>query len=418
MDSRRGSALLIFIVLLGAFLRLYGIAAQHPTADDVNTALSAVHYMEDGRLGPTMWNHPNLRNILVYVSLKLFGNGAWGVKAVSLVLGSLSILFLGLAAKRLFGSTSVACLAAFLLAIDPVHIDFSRQAVHEVYMACFSLAGIYCALMFRDEGRSSALVISGISFGLGLASKWYVAFPLLCTTLYLIFDTAQRDVTASPEKYTRAVLTVSSLVLLPFTVYLLTFIPWFGGGFSFAEWFRLQYVMLGETATHAGYTYYGMELDHKPYLWFLKPVGIADVSAAEGKVQVFVGISNPVVWLMTLPAICYVTYTGIRKRIHDHIFVSVLFWSSYIPLIFTRRPVWVHTAFAVLPFAFMASAYALLTVGKERRGKRWLLLIFLCIAVLVAFPLYLLATGQGFETAWLRPIVELYRPSHERGLTH
>jgi len=419
MARDRELAVLVFIILLGAVLRLYGIPSQEPTADDVATAYSAVHYMEDGMLGPTMWNHPPLRNILVYGSLRLLGSGPWGVKAVSLALGSLTVLFLALVARRLFPeSGGVSLLAAFFLAIDPVHIDFSRQAVHEVYMACFFLAGIYSALRFRDENKPLFLVMSGVAFGLGLASKWYVALPLIGTIVYLFVSILKDETRVRREKAAGALFVLSALVLVPFAVYMLTFIPWFGRGHTLPEWFRLQYMMYNETITHTGYTYYGMELDHRPLLWFLKPVGTADVSAAGGKVQILIGISNPAVWLLTLPSICYIMYQGMKKRLPTLLFVGALFWITYIPMALTKRPLWVHTAFAVLPFAFLASAYAMLNVGKGWKGKKAFLVLFLAVVIAVFIPLYLLAIGKGFETAWLRPIVELYRPSHERGLLH
>ena len=74
---------LAFITLLALFLNGFQLASQPVSHDDFDVALSAINYMESGQLGPTMWNHPCLRNILVYYALRAFGSGVLGVKTES-----------------------------------------------------------------------------------------------------------------------------------------------------------------------------------------------------------------------------------------------------------------------------------------------------------------------------------------------
>ena len=65
--------IVLLISLTGLCLRIFNLHLQPLTIDDVSVVVSAVNYMETGHLGPTMWNHPNLRNIFVYFFIWLFG---------------------------------------------------------------------------------------------------------------------------------------------------------------------------------------------------------------------------------------------------------------------------------------------------------------------------------------------------------
>lgn len=402
---------LFLITLLSIVLRSYGLSAQPLTSDDFAVGLSATNYIERGHLGPTMWNHPNVRNILVYLSMYFLGTGVWGLKIVSLTFGSLSVLSLALLTKRIFDNMEIALLAAFFLAIDPLHIDYSRQAVQEVYMAFFYLTGIYLALKYIDSLKPYMLILSGISFGLGIASKWYVVFSLFMTIIFLLYKTLKDPQSGIKEKGSLIVFISSALILLPLTVYLLTFIPWFQRGYSISEWLFLQKAMYIESKTHIGYSPYTLELGHKAYLWFIKPVAYADLAIAAGNPTFLVGISNPFVWLLTIPSIIYLLYKGINKKKVIYYFLFSLFWLSYIPFLLTSRPIWAHTAFSVIPFAFMAIAYTVCDSVEGRKNPKAILLSYLIVVIVASIPLYFLAIGRGYENELLRPIIEMFKPS-------
>lgn len=407
-----GMILLVF--LAGLVLRLFGIWAQPPTSDDLNVAISAKNYLETGHLGPTMWNHPNLRNLLVYASMQLFGGGVVGLKLWSLAFGGVSVLLTGLVARELTGDDRVGVLAALLLAIDSLHIDFSRQAVHEVHMAFFSLAGIYCSLLFRRRENVRYLVIAGLSFGLGIASKWYVLFPLATTGLFLLLDKAKLKDCLSGERAGRALLLAATLLLLPLTVYLLTFFPWFLRGYGVAEWLTLQKAMYVETKHHLGYNPYGYEVDYKPFLWFLKPVAFGDFAMGKAGPVVLLGITNPLSWLLTLPAMIWVLRSWMARRASLLAYLFALFACAYLPLAVSQRPIWAHTAFSVIPFAFIAVAGFLVSFLDKDDNNRRIFYAYLALLLLVSIPLYFLAIGKGHDVSLLQPILELYRPSHER----
>ena len=72
ISNRAAYVALALITLYALLLNGFQLASQPVSQDDFDVALSAINYMESGQLGPTMWNHPYLRNILVYYACLLY----------------------------------------------------------------------------------------------------------------------------------------------------------------------------------------------------------------------------------------------------------------------------------------------------------------------------------------------------------
>jgi dolichyl-phosphate-mannose-protein mannosyltransferase len=416
LTSRKAALALACITLLALALNCFQLIRQPVSEDDLSVAISAINYMENGQLGPTMWNHPCLRNILVYWALQIFGSGVLGVKGVSLLLGTLCTPLLGLVAGRLALSRRVGLIAALLWACDALVIDFSRQGINDIYLAFFPLAALYLMFRYRDGGSPWWLAGSGVCFGLGLASKWSALFPLVATLLFLLVLLLREKGAPAEARLARACLTAALLVLLPATVYLLTFFPWFGRGYTMSEWPALQKSMFLETSQHVGYHPKQWEdKDNRAYRWFIVPSVFVDpfmnMDRADGKeelpsmeqsVTVVLGVANPLVWLLTLPALCFVIRRGIRQREEGAQYLAALFLFSYLPLVCSPRPIWLNTALSVLPWAIIAVSWLVWTGAQRFQKPSRALALYLTLVVLVAAPLYLLAIGKGMRVPFMR----------------
>ena len=405
---------LAIILLLGLVLRMWGLSGAFLTGDEISSVISAKNYLHGGSVGPTMWNHPNLRNLLLGMTLSGELNAFWSIKGASLLLGLLTLLFLALLTREVSGSAIAGLIAGLLLAIDPLHIDFSRQAIHEIYMACFSLAGVWFCLLFARQQRLLPLLAGGVCFGLGISSKWEPVFPLVIMGCYLLFGVIRAREMTFREKGARSLLLAGALVAVPLMVYLLTYLPWFLHGKDLADWLVLQQEMFRETVRHAGYNAYNYTISYSAAEWFIKPVEFVDVIFGSDGVKILIGIANPAVWCLILPAAAYYVYRGLRERQRESLLVGALFGACYIPFLATSRPIWAHNAFTVLCFGLVMLAATLTKLsarsGEWRRGVAGYLLLVMVIAA----PLYLLAIGKGEDYQFLRPIFESYRPAHER----
>lgn len=412
--TRQFIAILASLTIIGAFLRVYWLTDTQPTGDEYYTIAEAFDYMVRGHYGLEMWHHPKLRDIFVYWAIKFFGTNTVGFRLPSIVFGILTIPLTGLVARRLTRSDAAALLASLFMTFDAIHIELSRQAIQEVYMPFFLLIGIYLALRYRDSDNSLLLVLSGVIFGLGLASKWNVAIPLTLTLLLLVCHGLKQGGQSAFEKSTELLILFATMVVLPLTVYILTYYPWLlNRGYDLGEWLVTQKIMFAENLVHQGANPEMLQMqDHTPSLWFVRPVGFADFLMNGNEPVVVLGVSNPFVWLLTLPAVGYLMF-HVRKLDWQHLFLLALFWCSYLPFVLTRRLTGANTALSVTPFAFMAVASVIMTLLKEKKFRNYYISVYIGLVVLIGLPLYLMAIGKGYGTI-LQPILELYRPLHER----
>ncbi|GFO70106.1 hypothetical protein GMLC_36850 [Geomonas limicola] len=416
LATRRFALGLILITGLSVVLNLALIGSQPVSVDDMSVALSAINYLENGQLGPTMWNHPCLRNILVYGTLRLFGSGVAGVKGVSLVLGILCTPLVGLVARRIFGNGRIALLAAFLWTLDALVIEFTRQGINDIYLAFFPLAAILLCYRFRDSGNHLWLLGSGVLFGLGLASKLSSLLPLAATLALLAWLQA-RESRGDLRRLLAGWFQLAVLLLLvPVLVYLLTFLPWFSRGYSLAEWGDLQRSMLLETSQHVGYRPKPWhDTDNRAWKWFVTPsvfvdpfvnIDILDPAVEHPSIEegttVVLGYANPLVWLLVLPALFITLRRGVRERDEGRLYLAGLFLVAYLPLAATWRPIWMNTALSVLPYAVMLVAGLVWSVTERLPRPRLALGAYLAAVALVAAPLYLLAIGKGMRIPVLK----------------
>ena len=413
-SRRRFYSVLALLTVLAACLRIYLLSTTQPTGDEFYTIEEAFDYMQRGFYGLEMWHHPKLRDVMVYYSIKLLGLTPLGIRGASLAFGILTVPLTALVARRLVKSEVAALLAALMMALDAIHIELSRQAIQEVYMPFFILLGIYLALRYLENKRALELVLSGIIFGLGLASKWNVAVPLALTLMLLLYQSVRQDGVTARARWGEIFFCITSLTVVPLTVFILTYAPWMlHRGYNLWEWFGTQQIMFAENLVHQGLNPDMLQMqDHTPSLWFIRPVGFADFLMNHGHPVIVLGVSNPLVWLLTLPALAYLTYHA-KKLDSRQVFLLAVFWFSYLPFAISKRLTGANTALTVTPFAFMAIAAVIVALLKGKRYRTRALYCYVGLVLAVSVPLYFLAIGMGYDTV-LRPIMELYRPMHER----
>jgi dolichyl-phosphate-mannose--protein O-mannosyl transferase len=407
----------LMIVLLGLFLRVYGISSQPPLSDEAGVAFSAVHYMEGGQFGPTMWYHPNLRNILIYWMGNAFGYGPYSMRGISLLAGVLSIIAVFAILYILTEEKTASLLAAFFLSVEQVHITFSRQAIQETWTVFFFLLGTLLFVLYAKKDGLWMLVLSGVAFGLGMASKFHALMPLAVCLFYgMRLSWKER----SPSK---GIFVLACLVALPLAVYLATYVPWFERGYGIQDWVFMQKALLVKTFTHKGNPM-DQVIDTKAWQWFLRPMGYANFVHFGGRPFVTVSFSNPFVWLFVLPSAAFLSWKsrpGFKRLSGDLkadgggiVFLLFLFIASYAPLAFSPRPIWLLSSLAVMPFAFMLVSLAVSEWSESLKWGKKAILGYIIIVFISSLALYPMALGKGKHYGYLNLIVERFRPAHEK----
>lgn len=240
--NRRAIILLIGILIVAAFMRLYNITSIPPglypdEAMNGNNALEAIATGQYKVFYPENNGREGLFINIQSFSLRVFGNQPWALRVVSALFGILTVLGIYLLTKELFNfglrgtdygnrvysqfkihnSQSIALLASFLMATSFWHINFSRIGFRAITAPFWLAWGLYLMLAtFRkaEEGgrkkEESVLsmrptmrntkyailaLLGGIVYGLGFHS--YIAYratPLIVFyVLWRCWRASRRD---------------------------------------------------------------------------------------------------------------------------------------------------------------------------------------------------------------------------------
>lgn len=408
MKNWRFIVIIGLISVLGMLYRLYAIGEQPLLEYEANLIQGSNDYVEAGLLPRVMWWHPPLRNILIYLSTGTLGHGVLGVRFWSLALGILTIPLVAFLAVELFRDRRIAYISPFLLAVDPLHITFSRQAIQEAHVAFFAVLGVYFTVRYVKRDSLSSLILAGVAYGLGMASKSQAGFTLAVCWILLIFPKMIDDESVSTVPlYLRIFNGISALLLLPLAIYLASYIPWLSRGYDLWDWLNMQKVSFLFAATTVSdiASNPGRALD-----WFVRPSGYASIVMTDRPHLTF-GFNNLLVWWLVLPSFAYIAYRFTKERQRPSLFISLLFWFSYLPFILIpSRPFYLLSATSVIPFAFIGVSWVLMDVAERYNIERGWMVGYLSLVFLVSLALFPLTCGLALDYSYLSTIVNRFSP--------
>ncbi|MFO8175122.1 MAG: glycosyltransferase family 39 protein [Longimicrobiales bacterium] len=184
------------IVLLGLGLRFWGISFGLPNLyarpDEIEVVARAIRFFS-GDLNPHFFQYPSLFFYLtaavfaVFLGIRgLTGPGLEHLLAeaavdpdpffllargVSAVFGVLTIIVVYLGAKR-FLNREAGLIAAFFLAVSPLHVRDSHFATTDVVLTYFTILAGFAVLRVLAEGGWRAYAWAGVTSGLVTATKY------------------------------------------------------------------------------------------------------------------------------------------------------------------------------------------------------------------------------------------------------
>lgn len=185
--------LLLAIIILGAFLRLYKLDKFPPSlfGDEVDVGYQAYSILKTGKdyMGQSWpvsfhsladWRTP----LFLYSAVPLvaiFGLNEWGVRLPAALFGILSLPFFFLLVRKLFANEKVALIGTFFMAVSIWHLQYSRAAFEVTQMLFLIIAGVY----FFLRGLEKWPYLLGAAFFLALTpysyntAKFFLPFFLL-----------------------------------------------------------------------------------------------------------------------------------------------------------------------------------------------------------------------------------------------
>lgn len=392
MNRRLERSLPVLFFLLAFLLRLWGIADNAGLRGDEGFQVpGALHYVETGHSEPDNWIHPPLKHLLLSLSIGLWGNTPYGWRMVNVILGALTVPALFLLGRKLFDGVAVAGLAALFLALDPLHLFYSRSNFQEIPAVFFFLLAMLLLLRSFAGSRWTA-VAAGVLFGLAHAMKWYYVAPWICLLCYAVYRTLR----GPGRRPAETLFTVAALGALPLAVYAATYAAWFARGYDLPEFVQMQVDMFREMQAME-VTGFKQQLAAMgtPVQWFIRPMFHALPLDSGGPwPRLLVMMNNPPVWMLVGPSTAFLLFRRLPRQEGGFLLTAGLFAAVYVQFLLTPRPVFLYSSLTVLPFAFLIVAAAVeeagSLAGRPKDAVRWVVICFLLWSVLT----YPLATGK------------------------
>ena len=192
----RKNTVFIFILLLAIFLRVYKLDLLELFGDELDVGYQAYSLLKTGRdyrgniLPIYIESFSESRAPLFLYStipfVTVFGLNEWGVRLTAVFWGILDIIFIYLLANYLFKKKEIGLVSAFLTAVIPWHIHYSRAGFEVTLLLFLILSGTYFFLLGLSR-KKNLLFLSAILFGLSFYTynTANIFVPLLLIYLFL-----------------------------------------------------------------------------------------------------------------------------------------------------------------------------------------------------------------------------------------
>ncbi|MBI5847134.1 MAG: glycosyltransferase family 39 protein [Nitrospirae bacterium] len=398
---------LAVVLILAAFLRFWGAFDITDYTDDEYVQVpSAVSLFKYGTTTELQWVHPPLSSHILYGTITLFGDNPYGWRMGNIVFGTATVILIYLVGMHLYPGTAVPLLAASLLALDPFHIDISRTTFMEIPTSFFFFLYLYFMLKYCEHS-GKALFFAGIALGLTIATKAYYIFTVPMVAAYAFYRARQRGESSGSLLIDFSFL----LFLLPLTIYFLSFIHWFGRGYTLTEFVQMK--------NDAVWTVKNLTLSYfhasdnilaagKPWQWFLKPVIYGYQTFSDGNSGRFLlEINNFPFRMLTIPSLVMASVYAWRKKLMQELLVPFLFVVCYFIFLIVNRPIFSTNATVLLPFAYLIVARTVVLIARQRKREYLIYAGFLSCVLAWGLYTFPLVSGQLVPLSLYQPIISM-----------
>ena len=184
------SLLVLFATSIGGFFRFYRLARLSLNHDEPFTAY-IVGYGTWSQIAtsmvPTERGTPPLYFLLLKLWCTLFGNSESALRFPSALLGTLSIIAIAAVGRELY-SADVGAGAAVLLALNPMHIDASRDArFYPLFVFLVLINCWYFAALIKRPSQLKKLLFA-TTLALAVYAHLYAAFFFLAELTWLMCE--------------------------------------------------------------------------------------------------------------------------------------------------------------------------------------------------------------------------------------
>ena len=179
--------LLFLVVLLGLALRAAWLDFQPLWWDEGYSAWFATHPLGQMAALTAEDIHPPLYYALLHLWTLLGGTGPVSLRLASVLFGVAAIPAIYAATRRILPNRRAALFAAFLLAINPLHVFYSQEIRMYGLVALLSTGVLWAAWgVFSQRHNRTAPIAYVILTTLALYTQYYAIFLPIALTLYAV----------------------------------------------------------------------------------------------------------------------------------------------------------------------------------------------------------------------------------------
>lgn len=377
LKKLKSKQILILILLLSAFLRLYRLDLPKAYVfDEVYHAFTAKEYLLGHKEAWEWWNtpppgvayewtHPPLaKEIMASSMFLLHTTDAWGWRLPGALLGILSIYLVYLLGIKLLKNAPASLIAAFVFSIDGLNFVQSRTGMNDIYFVTFMLISL---LFFLRKNY----LYSAIFAGLSLSSKWAAVYLLLILLILLFKNHKLKE--------------IAYFIFIPLIVYLVTYVPFFLLGHSPNQFIQLQEQMYWYhthlKATHAySSPWWSWPLNLYPVWYF--------VDYQKGNIANIFTSGNPAFFWIGSASIILTIWEVIKKRSFNLMIILLGFFIFWLPWAISPRIMFLYHYSPSVPFLSLSLGYILSLGLKAKKGKQLViaLLILMVLSFILIFP--------------------------------
>jgi len=371
----------------------------------------------------TEWTHPPLGKIIISLGITIFGMNPFGFRVMGTIFGILLVPLMYLFAFKIFKKSKYAFLAAFLMMFDFMRFTHTRVSTVDSYLTFFIICMYYFMYdyLVKNDNKVALrtslkpLLLSGIMFGLGSATKWSALYGGGGLAFLFFLSNAIKFVRLNKKSKKAAKIWIKKIfiptclwcvlffVIIPLTIYILSYIPYLPSHtgqnifeicinntkdiFNFHS--KLQ-----TTATYAS-KWYTWGLDIRPFLLHVNK------TLPDGLYARILSFGNPAVWWVSTIFIFISLYFTWKDKDKNGIILLVAYAFQHITWALISRTTYIYAYFTAIPFAILLLVYCIKKMDKGKKSINVIIGIYLLIVVVLFIIFFPTLTGITFNKSYL-----------------
>lgn len=358
--------ILIFILILGAFLRFYKLdwGGGYFFNPDENDIEISVNQLSANQMHPHLFKYGTVNIYLIYFTKRTFGEALSNTNSLligrfySALFSTFTILIVYLISKKIL-SINLSLVSAFLVALTPGLIQQAHFATPETNQTFFLLITLLFLLRFLQHSKISNLLIASGALGLALGVKVSsIAFlPAIVLTLFFTYT-----------------LNIKKIIIYAFLILITTTVIFaLSSPYTFIDYqsFYRSILFEKQVATGEISVFYTRQfINTTPILFQLK--------------NVFPFTLGPVLQLLGLTGLLVVIFSVIKRPNK----IMILITGAFLFLFFSNGYLfvkWTRYMATTLPFFALFAVYLLYSIQKKSTKFAFFLSTILLVSTAISF---------------------------------